>query len=438
MKIIKAHQIKLNPTPEQEQYFWRAAGVARFTWNWALGEYNKRKDDGQKVVKLRGKGSCLIKEFVRFKNANAPWVSEVTTWAYQGAFADLHSTIIGYFTKRKNGTLAKSRKPRDDGKPHGWPRFKSRNKTTPSFYIANIALKFNDHNVRFDKKRVGWVNMAESLRFDGKIMGGRISYRHGHWWLSIQVEIEQENLKHNSDVIGIDLGIKYLAVTSDGQVFNNPKALYKTQRKLRRLQRKLDRQRRANNPDNYNLNGTIKDGPKTWITSANMIKTEKAIQKLHYRMVCIRNEASHQMTTSITQNYGVIGIEDLNIKGMQQNGRLSKAISDAALYEKRRQLEYKAGWNSGIVVPISQWFPSSKTCNNCGWINGELRLSDREWICQECGQVNHRDGNAALNIRDEAVRILTGSSPDYSDGDVKRLNGNSDVSLIVEEPQNVE
>lgn len=437
MKITKAHQIKLNPTPEQEQYFWQAAGIARYAFNWGLARYNEILDYNREHPdqKQRVNGRLLKKEFNQVK---PDWVSGVTCWAYQGAFDDLQSAFRMFWDKSKKGLIPKAKKPRKDGRPNGWPRFKSRNRSMPTFYLANTVFKFDGHLVQFDKGRVGWVNMAEPLRFEGKVLGGRVTYQHGRWWLSVQVEYEIEELVPSPDIVGVDLGIKYLAVTSDGEVFHNPKAFQKVQRKLKRLQRKLDRQRRANNPDNFNLDGTVKNGPKTWVKSANMIKTEQAIQRLHYRVACIRNEASHTMTTSIAQNYGVIGIEDLNIKGVQQNGRLSKAISDAALYEKRRQLEYKAGWNGGIVVPVSRWFPSSKTCNNCGWINGELRLSDREWTCQECGQVNHRDGNAALNIRDEAVRILTGSSPDYSDGDIKRLNVNSDDSLIVEEPQNVE
>lgn len=410
MKITKAHRIRLNPTPDQEQYFWRAAGVARSAFNWALGEYNRRKAEGEKTVKFRGKGPCLIKEFVTLKNAELPRVNTVTTWAYQGAFADAQAAIRNYFTRKKNGTLKKPKnwKGRKDGKPFGWPRFKSRHRTTPSFYLANTALKFDGHNFQFDKKRVGWVNMTEPLRFEGKVMGARVSYLHKQWWLSVQVEMDHEVPKHNDDVVGVDLGIKYLAVTSDGEVFENPKAFERMQRKLRRLQRKLDRQRRANNPGNYNEDGTAKKGMKDWVVSNKMKQTEKQIAKLSYRIACIRNEASHQMTTSLARSYGVIGVEDLNIQGMQQNGRIAKAISDAALYEKRRQLEYKAEWNGGIVVPVDRWFPSSKLCNGCGEINPDLKLSDREWTCQNCGKVNDRDGNASENIRDEAIRILTG------------------------------
>lgn len=422
MKVLKAHKIRLNPTPEQEQYFWRAAGVARFAFNWGLAEYNRILDHNREVKesgqgeKLPVSGRLLKKEFNKVK---PDWVSEVTTWAYQGAFDDLQAAFKRFWDIQSGKTPKPSNptKPRKDGRPHFWPRFKRRGKAVPSFYTKNQTIKFQGHNFQFDKGRVGWVNMTEKFRFSGnKIMGGRISYRSGYWWLSVQVEVDHEMPEHNSDAVGVDLGIKYLAVTSDGEVFDNPKALQKAQRKLRRLQRKLDRQRRANNPDNYNEDGTVKRGVE-WVTSNGMKETERQITKLHYRIACIRNEASHQMTTRIAKEYGVIGVEDLNVKGMLKNGKLSKALSDAALSEKRRQLTYKAEWNGGVVIPVDRWFPSSKTCNGCGWINTELKLSDRQWTCQNCGKVNHRDGNAAENIRDEAIRILT--SPGYLDGDDK-------------------
>ncbi len=409
--ITKAHKIKLNPTQEQEKYFWRAAGIARFAFNWGVAEYNRRLDYNRQVEKtgegekLKCSGRLLKKEFNTFK---PEWVSEVTCWAYQGAFDDLQKAYTNYFDKHKKGLLLppKGTKPRNDNRPFGWPTFKSRHRSTPSFYLANISIRLDNHFVTFDTKRVGPVNMAEKLRFDGRILAGRVSYRSGRWWLSIQVEIEHETPQMNNDAVGVDLGIKYLAVTSDGITYDNPKPLKQAERNLKRLQRKLDRQRRANNPDNYNEAGTPKRGVE-WVKSNNMIKTDQAISKLSYRVACIRNETSHRMTTEIAKDYGIIGVEDLNIKGMMKNGRMSKAMADAALFEKRRQLTYKAEWNGGIVTPISQWFPSSKKCNVCDWINQDLQLKDRKWTCGGCGTVHHRDGNAAVNIRNEAIRILT-------------------------------
>lgn len=422
--LKKAHKIRLNPTPEQIDYFWKATKVSRNAWNWALSEYNRRSGEGKKV-KITGKGDTLKAEYTSIKN-DFEFAYDVTSYASQQAFLDLQRAISTYFDKKKKGLLkpSKDRKPRKDGKPFGWPRFKSIHRTIPSFYEANLGLRFNGYHVKFPK--LGVVNMAEQLRFDGKVLGARVSYRQNHWWLSVQVEFEADIIIPKNGAVGIDLGIKYLATTSNGAYYENPKAFIVAQNKLRRLQRKLDRQRRANNPDNYNENGTAKKGVTQWVVSGKMKKTEAAITKLHAKIANIRIDASHKLTTELTNEYSIICLEDLNIKGMLQNGRLSKAISDAAFYEKRRQFEYKAKEHEVQIVFIDQWFPSSKLCNACEeWIYAELDLSEREWICQNCGSVNERDENAALNIRDEGLRILQGeSSPEYQHGDAKRPDGN--------------
>lgn len=406
--LTRAHKIKLNPTEEQATYVRQAAGIARYAYNWGLAEYNRILDYNRTVTdnadKLPVSGRLLKKEFNKIK---PDWVSDVTCWAYQGAFDDLQSAFRMYFQKQKKGLLKppKGWKPRKDNRPYGWPTFKSKYRTTPSFYQHNNGLKFNDYEVKLAV--VGWLNMTEPLQLDGDVIGARVSYSQGHWWLSVQVEFEADVTPAPSRAVGVDFGIKYLAVTSDGRFYANPKAFIKAQAKLRRFQRKLDRQRRAKNPSNYNEDGTIKKGPKEWLSSNKMKITEAKITKLHAKIANTRMDASHNLTTEIANEYGIVCLEDLNIKGMMQNGKLSKAISDAALYEKRRQLEYKVDERGGTVVFIDQWFPSSKKCNGCDWINAELTLSDRSWICQECGQINERDENAALNIRDEGMRILS-------------------------------
>lgn len=380
-QVSKSHKIRLNPTEDQAAYFWRAAGVARFCFNWGLAEYNKRLDTNEMVS-----GRMLKKEFNAIKGEEFPWAAEVSTWAYQGAFDDLQAAFSTFFAKKKKGLLKPPTgwKPRKDGKPFGWPKFKRKFKSKPAFYQANQSLRFDDHSVRLPK--VGWVNMAETLRFEGKVMSGRVSYYANQWWLSVSVEVPHGPAEHNDRVVGIDLGIKYLAVTSDEAIYENPKAFYRLQRKFRRLQRSFSRMEKG---------------------SSNWHKMKRKIAKLHFRVASIRNEASHQMTTELARDYGIIGVEDLNVKGMVKNKRLAKAVSDAAMFEKRRQLSYKAGWNRGTIVAVDRWFPSSKTCNQCDWLNVTLKLSDRKWTCGGCGAIIERDGNAAKNIRDETIRILS-------------------------------
>jgi len=396
--ITKAHKIEIYPTPEQEVYFYRACGCARWAFNWGLSMYNRAKQKRAKTNPTK-----LKKAFNKIKPA---FFLEVTSWVYQGAFMDLQSAISRYYNRKDKPP--KGWKGRTDNLPFGWPRFKSRNRTIPAFYIANIALKLNNKWFQFDKKRVGWIKMGESLRFEGKVMGARIRREGNRWWLSVQVQTGNEIPlpPDNPDkIIGVDLGVRYLATVSRPVVIDNqklieipnPKPLIVAQKKLRRLQRRLDRQRRSNNPDNFNDDGTVKNGPKSWISSNRQQQTEQQISALHFRIKSIRANASHKLTKALTTQADAIVIEDLNVKGMVKNRKLAKHISDAAFYEKRRQIEYKSQWYGTHVHIVDRWYPSSKTCSGCGWINAELK-SEKQWICRECGQVNERDKNAAKNL----------------------------------------
>lgn len=388
--MIRAHRIRLNPTTEQEQYFWQCCGIARFTWNWALAEYNNALARGEKPKVL-----TLKVEFNRRRNEEgfAPFVGEVQSYAYQYAFQDLQSAISRYHDLRKKGKLKAPDgwKPRKDGKPFGWPRFKAKGKATPSFGLANNGgMKFDGHNVVIVRCPGGAVNIAEPLRFDGKVLGGRVTHTGGRWHLAVQVEIA--DTEKNADTlaaVGIDMGIKYRAVTSDGVLYDNPNALAANKRKLAKLQRSASRM--------WEMNG------KT--PTANWRKMQAKIAKLHARIADIRREDAHEMTTEIVNEYGLIGVEDLNIRGMVKNRRLARAVSDAGMYQVRQQLEYKAEATGAKVIVVDRWFASSKTCSACGEKVKELPLSVRQWACPSCGAEHERDGNAAINIRNEAVKL---------------------------------
>ena len=395
---MRAHRIRLNPTPEQEKYFWQCCGVARFTWNWALAEYNNALARGEKPKVLE-----LKKEFNRRRNEEgfAPFVAEVQSYANQYAFQDLQAAISRYFDLKKKGTLKAPAgwKPRKDGRPFGWPRFKTRSKTVPAFGLANNGgMKFDGHNVSIQRCPGGPVNMAEQLRFDGRVMGGRVTYTGRHWYLAVQVEIaDVEKTADLRSVAGIDLGIKYRAVVSgvdaDGVInedyYDNPKSLASNLRKLARLQRSVSRM--------WEMNG--KKPTENWR------KQQDKIAKLHARIANIRREHAHKMTTELVNEYGLIGVEDLNIKGMVKNRKLAKAVSDAGMYQVRQQLTYKAEAVGGKVIAVDRWYASSKICSACGDKVDELPLSIRSWACPSCGAEHNRDGNAAVNIRNEAVRL---------------------------------
>jgi putative transposase len=367
----RAHKIRLNPTPDQERYFRQAAGNARFAWNWAVARLREARNAGEKLPLV----GDLKAEFNRIKRDQFPFMLETTKCAPEQAFADLRQAIAHYFhdiTKRKNG------KRRKDGKRVGFPKFKSRKRGYGSFYLSNDKFTVDGHWLRVPK--LGWVNMTEALRFAGKIMSARISERAGYWFVSIQVQLP-EPVRHVPDrIIGVDLGVKALAVDSDGEVFENQKHLTVALRKLRRLNRWLARKQKGSN---------------------NWHKAKRTLARLHLRIANLRADATHKLTTRLAQKAGIIALETLNVAGMLKNRKLARAIADAAFSEMVRQLGYKAVQ----VVRVDPFYPSSKTCNACGHINRDLTLADRVWVCPACGTVLERDVNAARNIRDEGRRL---------------------------------
>ncbi len=228
--------------------------------------------------------------------------------------------------------------------------------------------------------------MTEELRFAGKIMSATISYQAGWWFISVAVEVKHEPATHTGGTVGIDLGIKTLATCSDGRVFENQKHYRQNLGRIKGLSKGLSRKT---------------EGSQNWW------KNVRRLAKAHYRMACQRQDALHKMTTHVAREYALIGMEDLNAKGMLANHCLAQAVSDASFFEVKRQLLYKAEQHGGYVQLVSRWYPSSRTCHECGWIKQDLTLADRVFICEQCGVVLDRDFNASLNIREEALRLIT-------------------------------
>jgi putative transposase len=362
----------LNPTPEQEQYFRQAAGNARFAWNWAVALMRDARAQQMPLPLV----SDLKAEFNRIKREQFPFVMETTKCATEQPFADLNNALTTFFhdiTKRKNGNRRK------DGKRVGFPRFKSRKHGYGSFYLANDKFTVDGHRIRIPK--LGWVNMTEPLRFPGKIMSARISERAGYWFVSIHVQLPAPERKAPARVIGVDVGVKSLAVASDGEVFENQKYLAAAQKNLRRLHRWLSRKQK---------------GSKNWH------KAKRKLARLHLRIANLRADAIHKMTTHLAGKASIIALETLNVIGMLKNHKLARAIADASFAEIVRQLGYKAQQ----VVRIAPFYPSSKRCNGCGYLNRNLTLADRTWTCPSCGTALDRDVNAARNIRDEGMRLV--------------------------------
>lgn len=359
--IQLAHKIELDPTVAQARYFARACGTARFSYNWALAEWQKQFKAGEKPSE-----AALRRQLNSLKGTDFPWMGDVTKCAPQQAIKNLGSAFKRFFKKQ--------------GK---YPRFKKKG-VHDSFRADNGPVDKDSHAVvvagrEVQLPKVGRVKMKEALRFQGRIISCTVSRVAHKWFASIQVEIDhQPPVRENQAAVGVDLGLKTLAVLSDGTSFENPKALRSNLQKLKRLSRSMARKRKG---------------------SANRKKAREKLARLHYRIGCIRKDALHKLTTFLVKNFTVIGIEDLNIRGMLKNRKLSRAIADVGMHEFRRQLEYKAALYGSTVVVADRWFPSSKTCSECGCIKATLELSERTWQCGDCGAEHDRDHNAAKNLK---------------------------------------
>jgi putative transposase len=369
LAMQRAHKIRLNPTPEQQAYFRKATGTARFVYNWGLSEVKRALDDGR----TPDSALDLKARFNAIKGEQFPWVYAVTKCVVEGAFRNLGAALANFLSSKRG-----ARK----GKRMGFPKFKRRKRSPGSFYLANDKFALDGHWLIVPK--LGRVNMTEALRFDGRILSATISYRAGWWWVSIQVDVLGEQPIHQGHPLGVDVGVKDLAVDSDGERFENQKPLCTALRTIKRLQRRVSRRVKG---------------------SKNRRKALHKLARAHYRVACLRTDAQHKATTQIARKGSLIGLEDLDVAGMLKNRRLAQALSDASLSELHRQLRYKAEWYGGQVVRIGRYFPSSRMHNGCGGYKADLELAEREWSCPACGKVVDRDLNAARNIRDEALKL---------------------------------
>ncbi|EFH88139.1 RNA-guided endonuclease InsQ/TnpB family protein [Ktedonobacter racemifer] len=364
--MIRAHKIRLHPTDEQKVYFAKAAGVARFVWNWALAEWTRQYETGEKPTALQLKKQCN-----EIRREQFPWTWEITKNASDQPFLDLGKAFKAFFE-------GKARRP----------RFKSKKRSKPSFYLANDQMEVGAHRVWIPK--LGWVNMAENLRFKGKITGARVTRTSDWWFIAITMEVPDEQPTKRSAAVGIDMGLNRLATLSTGEEFENQKYLTTALKKLRQANKRLHRR---------------KPGSK------NRERARRQVARLHYRITCLRDDALHKLTTKLATCYGIVGVEDLHLKGLLKNRKLARSFSDAALGKLVNLLTRKVEQRGGQVVKVGRFFPSSKTCHACGWRWEDMQLSDRVFLCQNHQCAYHlfpqdRDGNASLNILYEALRLI--------------------------------
>jgi putative transposase len=366
MKI--GNKIRLYPNNEQATYFAKACGVSRFAYNWGLARWNEMAQARRECKQNKSPTLCrLSAELNAIKDEQFPWMREVTKCAPQHALMNLDRAWKRYFDYKQGKLKLKT----------GVPSFKRRREGDGSFYLENQVFRITDTHIYVSK--LGRVRMAQPLRYPAtKLLSCTISATAGQWYASVSYETPVEPAKvENQDVVGVDLGIKALATLSTGEVFEGPKAGKAAAKRLARLQRSASRKVKG---------------------SANRRKANFKVARLHDRITNRRHDALHKLTTRLTRIYGVIVIEDLNVKGMVKNHCLAKSLADQSFGEFRRQLEYKSAMRGNRLVVVDRFFPSSKTCSNCGNVVETLLLGQRTYTCDACGMVKDRDHNAALNL----------------------------------------
>ena len=394
--ISISHRIELVPNNKQKTYFRKAFGVSRLAYNWGLDEWKRMYEAGEKCSYI-----TLNNKFNAIKREQFPFVLEVTKWAPSQALRNLEKAFKRFFEDLKKGKVA-------------YPQFKHKRDNQGSFYFAEVklsevnlnskAFKNMPHNQKGKRQylrvpNLGCVKMTERLRFNGKINSVVISQESDRFYASFSMMItEEEYLRTHPHVaknkknrsVGVDLGIKSAMVTSDGISIDNPKTLSKYERRIKRVSRALDKRVHARTKQ-QRLSGVKR--------SNNYRKLSVTLGNLHRRVYNTRRDFTQKATTILTTNYGRIGMENLNVSGMVKNHRLAKSISDVSFYEIRRQIVYKAAYNGVSVAMSDRFYPSSKTCSACGYVDKNLKLSQRTYRCPECGTVIDRDFNAAINLR---------------------------------------
>jgi putative transposase len=359
-------ELKLNN--QQRTELLKHAGVARHAWNWGLGltkgilDHNKANQN----EKIKFPSAIdLHKWLVALVKPEHPWYFEVSKCAPQYALRNLRMAWDRCFKKVS-----------------GAPRFKKKGKGDSFELDGTIKIRSTR---RIQLPRLGILRTYEDLP-QVPVKNVTISRSADKWFISFKIEVKLVNTLKAVDVVGVDLGVKALAILSTGEVFEGAKAYRRIEAKLSRLQW-LNRHKQ--------------------IGSANSKKAQLKIARLHQRIANLRKDTLHKLTTYLAKNHSTVVIEDLNVSGMLANRQLAKAVSDMGFYEFRRQLEYKTKLYGSELVVVDRWFPSSKTCSSCGTKKDALTLAERVMKCEHCGFSLDRDLNAAINLRNVVSHTMS-------------------------------
>jgi putative transposase len=403
--IEQAYRFALAPTPEQERFLEACAGASRFFYNWGLSLVETRLQLRRVYgpsVRVPWSYNELCSEFAKLKDEVAPWRSEVVVGSQQAGLEALGAALQRFLGGRRTARRV------------GFPRYRRKGRCRESVIFQRPRV-VDGRRVEFDR-RLGPIRSRERLTKlqrllerdeHARVKRATVQRRGSKWYVSFTVarSAKQRRARRAHAVVGVDAGLSQLATLSTGERVENLRPLQASLRKLRLRQRQLDRQRRANNPDNYRSDGSVKAGRREWVKSRRMLRTEERIRRLHERVANRRREQAHRLTTMLTREYGVIAAEKLNIAGMQANRRLARHIADAGWGIVLAQLDYKTSWAGSILERADRYYPSSKTCSRCGTVKAKLSLSERVFDCQACGLSLDRDENAARNLASLALAI---------------------------------
>ncbi len=374
--MFKSYKVRLYPTKEQEQKMWQHIGACRYIWNYMLALQEQRYKDGEKHLSNYDMINVMP---VLKKESDKRWLQDVSSQALNIVCTDLSKAYDTFFKKQS-----------------GFPKFKSRKRSKPNFPTRCNRLWFSETHTNIEKigKIVYKTDRELPLGRGNKFTNPRVSHQNGKWMLSFGMECENQAHTLTDKPMGIDLGIKETMTVAYGDeqiVFHNinkGKTIRNLKKQMKHLQRSISRKYEANRQGNK------------YIKTKNIERLEDRLRKIHARLSNIRNNYIHQCTHKLVSLLPCrVVMEDLNVQGMMKNKHLSKAIKEQCFFEIIRQMKYKSEWNGIPFYQVDRFYPSSKTCSCCGCIKSDLKLSDRTYICPECGTVIDRDFNAAINLQ---------------------------------------